>query len=119
MGVALGDVDGDGDLDAVVGNNNDRTNAVWINDGNGTFINSGQALGNSPSRSVALGDLDGDGDLDAMVANTGANIVWINDGAGNFTDSGQRLGRKSVSLSVALGDLDALSAPQRRPTSLP
>ena len=60
VSVALGDLDGDGDLDAMVGNIN-QPNTVWTNDGSGTFTNSGQALGNSQSRSVALGDLDGDG----------------------------------------------------------
>ena len=53
------------------------------------FVDSGQALGNSDSRSVALGDLDGDGDLDAMVANSGdqPNTVWTNDGNATFTNS--------------------------------
>ena len=77
--VALGDLDGDGDLDAMVANCCNQPNTVWTNDGNGTFTNSGQALGNSNSWSVALGDLDGDGDLDAMVANTNQpNTVWFN-----------------------------------------
>ena len=77
--VALGDLDGDGDLDAMVGNYG-QPNTVWTNDGNGTFTNSGQALGNGYSWSVALGDLDGDGDLDAMVANQNQpNTVWNND----------------------------------------
>ena len=77
--VALGDLDGDGDLDAMVANQN-QPNIVWNNDGNGTFTNSGQALGNGISLSVALGDLDGDSDLDAMVANQNQpNTVWTND----------------------------------------
>ena len=86
--VALGDLDGDGHLDAMVANG-DQPNTVWTNDGNGTFTNSGQALGNSFSLSVALGDLDGDGDLDAMVANTSGqpNTVWTNNGNGTFTDT--------------------------------
>ena len=102
--VALGDLEGDGDLDAMVGNYG-QPNTVWTNDGTGTFTNSGQALGNSDSYSVALGDLDGDGDLDAMVANYGSNTVWTNDGTGTFTNSGQALGNGD-SYSVALGDLD-------------
>ena len=115
LGVALGDLDGDGDLDAWVANISGQPNRVWINDGLGNFTDSSQTLGNSYSLEVALGDLDGDGDLDAWVGNqTGSgqpNRVWINQGgvqggvAGNFADSGQALGN-SHSKAVSLGDLD-------------
>ncbi|MDC3251991.1 dockerin type I repeat-containing protein, partial [Planctomycetota bacterium] len=108
IGAALGDLDGDGHLDAYVANNDyHHSNRVWLNDGLGNFIDSGQALGNSWSQGVALGDLDGDGDLDAWVANSysHANRVRINDGLGNFTSSSQALGT-SWSEDVALGDLD-------------
>ena len=47
--VALGDLDGDGDLDAMVANY-DQPNTVWTNDGSGTFTDSGQALGSSDSQ---------------------------------------------------------------------
>ena len=77
--VALGDLDGDGDIDAMVANIL-QPNTVWTNDGTGTLINSGQTLGNAFSLSVALGDLDGDSDLDGMVANQNQpNTVWTND----------------------------------------
>jgi len=111
-GVSLGDLDGDGDLDAWVTNDAGQANRVWINQGGvqggtaGNFTDSGQALGNSYSRAIALGDLDGDGDLDAWVANRfQANLVWINGGFGNFSVSGQALGN-SMSTAVSLGDLD-------------
>ena len=104
--VALGDFDGDGDLDAWVANRYTQSNHVWINDGSGNFTDSGQTLGNHDSFAVDIGDLDGDGDLDAWVANRNEpNHVWINDGFGNFTHSGQALGN-SWSTSVSLGDLD-------------
>ncbi|MGB0385858.1 MAG: FG-GAP repeat domain-containing protein [Ardenticatenaceae bacterium] len=117
--VALGDLDGDGDLDAFVAGANRDTegvgepNQVWLNDGRGTFSNSGQPLGDSKSWDVALGDLDGDGDLDALVANGDIennqlsgepNQVWLNDGAGHFTP-GEGVG-DSVSTALALGDVD-------------
>ena len=89
--VALGDVDGDGDLDAFAAKHG--ANKVWLNDGQGVFSVSGQRLGNRDSGGVALGDLDSDGDLDAFVANSGSvarpDTVWLNDGYGRFTDSGQ------------------------------
>ena len=121
--VSLGDVDGDGDLDAWVANGNDQTNRVWINQGGdqggvaGNFADSGQALGTFWSIGVALSDLDDDGDLDAWVANvafggiSGHGRVWVNQGgdqggvAGNFQNSGQQLGI-TYSSGVSLGDLD-------------
>jgi hypothetical protein len=106
IGLALGDVDRDGDLDAFVANYN-QPNKVWLNDGSGIFTDSGQSLGSSYSSHVALGDLDGDKDLDAFVANdpSDPNKVWLNDGSGIFTDSGQSLG-SSASSQAALGDVD-------------
>lgn len=113
--VALGDLDGDGDLDAFTANSFhlDETgelvhggpNQVWLNDGAGVFADSGQKLGSQSSFSIAVGDLDGDGDLDALVGNRGPDEVWLNDGLGNFTDSGQTLGNSHTRF-VYLADLD-------------
>ena len=114
--VALGDLDGDGDLDIYDANSSsmvdgrrepqgNQPDMVWLNDGRGRFTDSGQRLGAEESYAVALGDLDGDGDLDAFVGNRGANKVWLNDGSARFTDSGQALGNADTRL-VMLGDLD-------------
>jgi len=106
--VALGDLDGDGDLDAFVANSNYGPNEVWLNDGTGIFTDSGQLLGESSSNDVALGDVDGDGDLDAFVANfVTYNRVFLNDGTGIFTDSGNSAVQSWSSNVVALGDVDA------------
>jgi hypothetical protein len=89
MGVALGDMDSDGDLDAFVANQgpswNDWPDVVWRNDGIGSFRASGQRLGDLHGLGVAWGDLNGDGALDAFVANfigSGwegeTDTVWLN-----------------------------------------
>jgi hypothetical protein len=113
-GVALGDLDGDGDIDALVANDyasfggNVEANQVWLNQGDGTFT-PGQTLGNFNGHAVALGDLDGDGDLDAVIAGSEGNLVWVNQGgaqagqAGTFA-SGALLG--SNGYGVAIGDVD-------------
>ncbi len=116
--VALGDLDGDGDLDGYVVRNG-APDAVWLNDGTGTFVDGGQALGLARSWAVALGDLDGDGDLDAFVGNYGgADTIWLNQTAqgqaGHFVDSGQNLGSTDTYAVVLLdvdhdGDLDAVT----------
>jgi WD40 repeat protein len=80
--VVLGDLDGDGDLDAFMANaasSAGAPNTVWLNDGQGSFSDSGLRLGNGLSYGVDLGDLDGDGELDAFVANNSPpNVVWLN-----------------------------------------
>ncbi len=74
MAVALGDLDGDGDLDALVANYFGEAETVWLNNGTGGFSAhpTMPSFGAGNSYGVALGDLDGDGDLDAVVANLSA-----------------------------------------------
>jgi hypothetical protein len=107
LAIELGDLDGDGDLDAVTVYWN-RPGKVWLNDGTGVFGDSGQSLVDGDS--VALGDLDGDGDLDAFIGRGGSgdglpSEVWLNDGTGTFSNSGQLLSNK-VAMAVALDDVD-------------
>jgi len=104
--VDLGDLDGDGDIDAFVGRDG-GADSVWLNDGSGSFSDTGQSLGTARAFGVALGDLDADGDLDAFVANlNAANTVWMNNGSGTFSNSGQTLGGSGNSNGVELGDID-------------
>ena len=91
--LALGDVDGDDDLDMVAANQN-QGNKVYLNDSAGNYSDATLSLGTNSSQSIVLGDIDGDDDLDMVVANQNqANLVYFNDGAGSFSDS--EIGRAS------------------------
>ena len=48
----IGDLDGDGDLDLDVRQQR-RPNTVWLNDGTGTFTDTGQTLGSTESRAAS------------------------------------------------------------------
>jgi hypothetical protein len=102
LAVALGDLNGDGFADAVVGNR--EADEVWLNDGQGTFADSGQRLDNAATEFVFLVDLDGDGDLDLFAAGEETSRAWFNEGSGRFSASRQQL-RFSADEAVALGDV--------------
>lgn len=96
---AVGDIDGDGDLDivysaTVLWEESDESGNVRVvacrNDGSGTWtrlwqIKTLSGLANS-SPAVRLADLDRDGDPDFIESSTGVRIRW-NDGTGNHSSS--------------------------------
>jgi FG-GAP-like repeat/FG-GAP repeat len=86
----LVDVDGDGFLDLVVGNDAPDPKVVYLNDGKGNF-SLGSTFGRPewPTRNVAVADLNGDGLPDIIVANRygnrrGSNYVCLNRGRGKY-----------------------------------
>jgi hypothetical protein len=115
MNVAVGDLDGDGALDIVVGNYQSQ-NAVYLNDGTGSFPYTSTFTrtfgpGDDDARSLAVGDMDGDGHLDIVVGDYGApNLVYLNNGSGSFPYTSaytRAFGTGSdYTYSVAVGDMD-------------
>lgn len=113
-GAALGDVDGDGDLDVVaVGG---AANYLGLNNGSGHFtIHQTFPAPEAGYTDAEMGDLDGDGDLDLVLARIDANQVWFNDGTGQFAKSEQALGsgwtnRTHLADMDGDGDLDLTTA---------
>ena len=115
---ALGDIDGDGDLDAfaavgkpTLGTSDSMDDLVLLNDGTGKLTIYEQSLGNTDSSAVALGDVDGDGHLDALVGTSHGAHLWLNQsqhwttGDPIFALTDRSLGRSRVK-SVFLADLD-------------
>ena len=104
--VALADLDGDGDLDAVVGN--DRApSRVLMNDGKGQFVRGPQVGKISNTRSVTLADLDGQHGIDVILTNRGeANLICFNDGKGGFARQRSFGAKTDSTINVATGDVD-------------
>jgi len=103
-GAAFFDYDRDGFLDLYIVNGTylDRdpgddppTNALYRNDGDGTFTNVTDAAGVGDTgygMGAGVGDYDNDGDRDLYVTNYGANVLYRNDGDGTFTNVTDAMG---------------------------
>jgi hypothetical protein len=109
LGVAVGDVDDDGDPDVYVANDRtanllflnrlDRGEAVFEEDGEFLGVAYGAQARAESGMGADLGDFDGDGDLDAVCTNLDAetNSLYRNDDGG-FVESSYLSGLGAISL---------------------
>ena len=87
-GLALSDLNRDGNLDITTSNQDDNSVSVLLGDGRGGFgpaAGSPFAVGRAPYPH-AVGDVNGDGNLDIATPNVGSNnvTVLLGDGRGGF-----------------------------------
>jgi hypothetical protein len=100
ISLALGDLDGNGTLDAVAG----------VNEGKLTCLRGSSASCGISAKtySLALADLNKDGALDIISGNGAptANTLYYNDGQGGFATTLSLGGAMSNTFAVAIGDLN-------------
>jgi hypothetical protein len=114
--VAVVDVNSDNKPDIVVGNQGTNNVGVFLNAGNGTFLNQNTystGTGSNP-RSVVLVDMNSDGQPDIIVANSlSTNFgVLLNAGNGTFLiQTTYSTGNGSTPYSVAVVDVNSDNKP--------
>jgi hypothetical protein len=119
LGIALGDVNNDGEQDLIVANSRKDEVTVLLGHGDGSFttpkVFTVTRNGRSPREGyipagIALDDFDGDGNLDVAVENIGTSTVAIlsGDGKGNFSKPlNLPVGRaETMGMGIATGDFN-------------
>jgi hypothetical protein len=116
-GVALFDLEGDGDLDIYLvqagsfiepGTPRSR-NRLFRNEGGAKFVDVSDGSGADDrgyGMGATAGDYDNDGDVDLYVTNLEANALLRNDGDGTFTDVTTESGTGNSSWGVSAAFLD-------------
>ena len=107
LGIVCSDFNGDGWIDLYV-SNDARPNHLWINQGDGTFVNNALLAGCAfnadgmpeAGMGVDAGDFDADGDEDLFMAHlmTESNTIYVNDGTGQFDDRSTQTGLAAPSI---------------------
>lgn len=104
--LALEDVDGDGQLDALITHSNNQV-AVWLGQGDGTFtFNADYSVGQGV-QALFTADFNGDGFIDFATANREAGTVttYFGQGDGGFTNAQNYYVSSNPSL-MSLADLN-------------
>jgi len=118
--LALGDVEGDGDLDLLITGVYlyTKETALFINNGDpgsdgwDGFSDSGESFTDVDSSDTAFADIDADSDLDIIIAGSSIDFpyrtaeIWLNNGSGSYTQA-DNPGLKPVSIAnLVTGDPD-------------
>jgi VCBS repeat protein/FG-GAP repeat protein len=101
--MALGDLNGDGWLDAVVSNGSSKTVSLLLGDGSGALAFVRDIASSVVIDSVATSDVNADGKLDVVAAGEGLSIM-LGDGAGDLAEYSFNAGVRASTMAV--GDLN-------------
>jgi hypothetical protein len=116
VSLALGDFNGDGNLDVATANAGTDDVSVLLGNGRGAFAaapDSPFSTGGDNSFSIAVGDLNLDGSLDAVVTNllSGSLSVMLGDGTGRLALAPGSPGGLGFVQGVVVGDVNSDGTP--------
>jgi len=105
--VEIGDLDGNGFLDVVIGYRREGIQ-IWMNNGDDdTFTQRKLQPGGEILLSIALGDLNGDGFLDIVTAyKFDSNQIWLNDDGKSYKAFELPGDKQSNTRAIEIGDLN-------------
>ena len=106
-GIAVGDLNGDGNLDLVLTGVGEKGGSqVFFGDGKGSFT-PGPRLADQ-AVSPCLGDVDNNGTLDLWLGRAGEDLLYLNDGKGNLTKAPpvSNAAGKRMTVCARLFDID-------------
>jgi hypothetical protein len=119
--IAIGDLDTDGTLDLVRGNQGGFS-AVHLNTGRRFSTTSSWAGPEEGTQDIALGDVDGDGDLDLVRQNYDRGVTLYLNAAGTFAADTAWMGPPADAIALADvdgdGRLDLVCTSAFRPTAI-
>jgi hypothetical protein len=113
IGLAAGDLSGDGHAELAVGNDDSSRIQILVGDGKGGFVAGPVLDATDDCISPTLADINGDGKLDVLAS--GQNdartfTYWINQGGGKFS-AGHTLPCASLASRICVADVNGDGAP--------
>ncbi len=105
------DLDGDGDIDLLIGNSRNDVVTVFLNEGDGTYRHGGSHRAQEQVRGLCVADFNLDGVPDVVTANrigdgNGTVSVFLGDGVGGFGPAQTMDAGIDGETACAVGDVD-------------